>query len=536
MSTPNFGPQPWRVGRPSGRSRISASEDSGEWIRLPSYQGDLSDVAQLDDVLAARVNPIWEALRGREASEIARRIMELLHDLHHKPTLEAAVQLYQLWLADWVMPWAVWPHLREALSESDLADSLRLHELFVHWASESPDEDAIGASLFMLTHIRRSPPPAPILELGGYRRFVPGVARLVAVHYDADEDLLIGLARRRRLDAISVLCHLRSVEKPENREWLLTAGYDSGLYEGGIDYEPAAYFAAVHGRLLERLREAEIAPDHLVHYARIVAIMAQAAGGASSWKTLPDYADGPAVVERLFEHIGRTRQSLTLLRELRDLLCFLYPGRYDAEHMGEYWPPESCQRLYALGRLLFEPPFADDTALSSLWWEQPKPTLDDVRAGNLAVLDEVLENASDYADESAIADVVAWAIEYLALEADWEAREQRALELTHERMPGPCKGGLAGVTHEGLGSVYGQVLLQVALALRGFSPMGWPLLRASLETDFPHLPAAAASVLEGWPDSAFPPQANAFLRAALERADDAEVRSQLEKAIRMAGH
>jgi hypothetical protein len=114
-------------------------------------------------------------------------------------------------------------------------------------------------------------------------------------------------------------------------------------------------------------------------------------------------------------------------------------------------------------------------------------------------------------DDRHLATVVEWAVDYLQLAADPAARDARKRALLAQRMPGVCAGGLAGLTDPDLSSVYGQILLQIAQALQGRPPMGKPILLAALETDYPHLPTLAATVLRGWPDTAVPEEARQFL-------------------------
>jgi hypothetical protein len=505
---------PWHPSRQSVHSHIM---DGNNLVSIPgnfAYRS-LTDVANQRDLLATYVEPVWCSYKGLEGTVIAEKMISLMSELAESPSLEASIQLYQLFLAYFILPWSVWSNLSDSIRNSPLTESTFLQAYFLSWLQHSPDEVAVDAALFLLKYLHVSPPLTLLLELGRYRRLVSGVASLIETHHNADEDALIGLAASHTQSArLNALQFLQAVVKPENQQWLLTDGYDSG-----IEYEPCAYYAAVKGGLLARLQAAEVPPTMLVHYARSLAIMANAFGG--NVRTLFHYPDGPEAVERLFHHIAQVGQSTAFRSELWGILRLLFGRLKDAKDETDYppWTVAVCQRLYTLGRLHFEPPLANEDATEELYWEKPKPTLNDVIAGNLTVLSEVLEEAWLYSGDETVSKIVEWATAYLCLEADPQVRAQRAEELLQLPMPGVLSGGWDGVTHPGWASVYGQILLQTVQAMPEGKPIGWPLLRTCLESNLPHLRLAAANVFVRWPTSALPKGAFLHFFAAWCLAD-----------------
>jgi hypothetical protein len=103
-----------------------------------------------------------------------------------------------------------------------------------------------------------------------------------------------------------------------------------------------------------------------------------------------------------------------------------------------------------------------------------------------------------------VSSIVEWAIDSLALQASSPARVERRAVLRDTPMPGLRQGGLAAFEDEALGSVYGQVLLQVllrVLELQG-PATAWPLIEVGLGSDIPLVRRTAAQVMRVWPKEA----------------------------------
>lgn len=503
--------RPWAPSRNSFVASLLSDEIANE-----SHSHDnltLEDLHTRTDLLAETVTPVWNTNSGRSDVEISDQVMALLESLQDSPNRAEAIRLYQILFTDYFTHYGTWGRLNEKWQHSDLAESDFIFGLFMDWLLHAPDHEPVDAALFFLARTKKAPPMEFLLDLGIHPRMAVAVAALVARRFNADEDAIIRLASMHKYGAReTILSFLRTVDRPENKDWLLTVGYDSGA-----DYHPCGYYAAVHGDLLERLQEPSIDQERLVHYGKILGDMCQAWGGSSSWRSIEDYAEAPQAIGLFFDHVRTSNACRAMAAELRDILYYLNQAVEDADEDpdGDDRPPfdvDLLKQLHAEGRALFaRPDFTEEETLKFLWWERPDPTIEDLRAEGPPKFHDVLELAKTSSDNQALEQVVAWAIDYLELNSGEAAQRERQQALLDERMPGICTGGLAGVTDPNLGSVYGQILLQMAQALKGRAPMGAELLIAGLRTDYPHLPEVAAEVLREWPANSIPPEAKRLL-------------------------
>ena len=109
-------------------------------------------------------------------------------------------------------------------------------------------------------------------------------------------------------------------------------------------------------------------------------------------------------------------------------------------------------------------------------------------------------NESDRTNGDDFPQPVEWAERFLTVHEETEVANARREDLLGQEMPGVRAGGLAGFTGERLSSVYGQVLLQVLLAMRGKARMGDRLVKVGLQSDMPHVPNVAREVVAGCED------------------------------------
>lgn len=462
------------------------------------------------DLLSARVTPVWGAIKGHNDIEMANEIVTLLKRLVQEPCREDSIRLYQLFFTDYYTHFGTWNRLDAKWHEFGFAKSEFLYNFFLYWAEKAPDRMPIDAALFFLGRTNAKPPMELLLKLGSSHSLAVGSAAVIVKQYEADESALIrlaalhGFAVRER-----ILSFLVEVKQPENKEWLLTDGYNSGA-----DYHPCGYYAAVHGDLLSRLQADDVSFEMLGHYGRILADMCQAAGGSLTWKTIHDYTDAPETIERFFHLVSDLQAAKSMPSQLRDILRFISNETPQEDGEDTIWDAHQLTKIFSLGRALFSAPYFSRQEIANyLYWEQPPLTIENLQEQGIVVFYDVLELAIKSDDDNNLSDVISWAIDYLHLNAIEEEREQRKIDLLSERMPGVCSGGIAGIQDPGLGSIYGQVLLQIAQALEGYSPLGEPILLAALKTDYPHLPGIAAEMLRQWPQGHLSVEVQAVLRS-----------------------
>ena len=499
--------RPWSQGRTAYVD--SVIHEHVERDNRVSGHPTLAELATRTDLLAAAVTPVWETNSGRGAEEIAGKVMELAQSINEAPNLGSSIRLYQILFTDYYTHFGAWTIIGRSWDESALAHSDFMFDLFMDWFEHAPEEKVADSALFFLSRTKKKPPLDSLMRVAHDYRLSVGVGALVKRQYNADEDVLISIAKMHHYSVREIiLSYLETVKRTENIEWLLTEGYDSKAF-----YHPCGYYAAVHGDLLTLLRAPRVAPERLVHFANILGDMCQASGGSPSWKTIEDYPDAMEAIALFYEHVRQNKQSVTLASQLSDTLYYLqaHTGDEDDELV---FDRVELTRLYEIGQAFFvEPSFSKEERLRYLYWERPEPTLDDLEIYGVEKFYDLLELSKDQENESLLRGVVDWVHDYLKLDAVPDVREARKKELLANRMPGVCSGGIAGLQDPDLSSIYGQLLLQTAQALQGaVKPIGAQLLLAGLKTDYPHLPKAAADVFLSWADqSEIPEEARLML-------------------------
>lgn len=503
MPTTSFS-HPWAAGRPailtalSGEADVDSLPDSA--VHDETRTQPLAALAVRLDLFSTVVDPLIEAID--KDTDVATLIGDALSAFSDAPSLAPATRLYQLLLNDKHYPDNTWRRLAAILRDGPLGEDRAVRDLLVGWLAEAPDRTPIDTSLFLLTYLRSEPPQIELLQgLARHHGFVSGVAAVITRRFDLPvvETALLTLAKLYSGTLRTmILQRLTTVESTAGRDWLLTEGYDNGL-----DYETSAWSAAVLGRMIEGLREPELPLDDLVHRARTLERMAEVAGMQpffGHWFSINDYSDGPEALGHVIDHAGRLAELPAVLwRPLVDLLYFLEEdGAGESVDGEQFWPEAVVGELAARLAALLDRPEVD---VNAYWWRRPDPTLADLQAGAIDKLNPVVSRA----DGQALLAVVDWVIGYLALDAPAEAARLRREELLATPLAGTRQGGLAGMTDEALGSVYGQVLLQLLLRLKETGTVaGWPLLRAALAAEVPMLREVAAGTLEAWSPAGLP--------------------------------
>ena len=486
---------PWNPGRYSLADHLrcafaSACELPDEALLRDLRETPLHELAARLHLFREHVTPVVAAVT--KETDVVAWMMELLTEYSTSPSLVCATRLYQLFIDSSRYNGDTCSRLSAALEKHVIAEDPIIRGLLVGWLEQAPDRNVLRMASFILCRHRGAPPPVDlILTLGRSYHLVLPAGALVINRYPSEvaEDVVIGFAKG--FDGVtrtSLLEMLTVVRKPENRDWLLTEGYDNGK-----DYDQSAYAAAVLGGLVERLRQPRLGPEALFHHARALSIMGSAFGVVGD---LFDYADGPEAVSLLLDHLESLGAGLP--ESLEEPLVYIYwtfDCLWDPEAAAQSgpWTPDLAAKVASRARALLDQCGMDP---DRYWWQRPKPTLADLRAGNLTVLHDVVNEA----EGEELEDILAWATEHLQLNAPRAESEARRLALLGNPWKGVALGGLAGVTDPVLKSEYGQVLLQPVLRLRNTGLVaGRPLIRAALDSGVPMLQEIAATVLANWP-------------------------------------
>ncbi len=317
-------PLPWAAARP-GLCRHLRDGDPN--VALPDEKLaslgklPLAELAQRTDVFAQVVEPVVDAIGP--GTDVASLIVGLLESFAANPERHAIIQLYQLTFSDQGYPDGIWRELAQRLEASAAGASPAVRDLLVGWLEDAPDRGPIDTALFLLARHRAEPPPVePLMVLVRSYDFLYGVATTIAERIAEPEDHLIALARQNTHAARTRLLQmLTRVDSAANRQWLLTEGYDNLA-----DYETSAYAAAIHGRLIERLRSPVLPVEDVRHHVRHLRLMTEDVGKQpffGRWWSINDYADGPEAVERLIGHVAHHDLASESSNDLAELVYFL---------------------------------------------------------------------------------------------------------------------------------------------------------------------------------------------------------------------
>jgi hypothetical protein len=450
----------------------------------PYCNRSLEDLASDLSIFRVAVKPCVASIP--EGAGLVPIVMDLLKEASRGSNEEAA-QLYLLLLDYWRTPRAVWPALSEQIAADDVRRDPHVGRLFAHWLMHAPDWTVVDCALFALARVDHSPPQHVLEVLGSSRDLADGAAWVLSRHHPGADRSFMAIARRVEDGTRArVLRFVREVSDPADRAWLLDEGYQSW------DCDSCAHEAAVLGRLLEALRDSIDEPARFERYVRVLGAMAKSMlAGNPSVAKLDDYVDGPATVAIVIEHINRYGTTIEMREHMKYVLCFL--SDEDGKDWA-FWPYEERARA---ARELREALTATGSNDEPFFWERDHSTIANLDAGELDKLNHVIDDAELYGD---FAQLVDWAERFLGLHEAAEVANARRDELLGQKMSGVHAGGLAGLTDDRLSSVYGQVLLQVLLAMRGKGRMGDRLVTVGLESDMPHVPNVAREVVAGWED------------------------------------
>jgi hypothetical protein len=513
---------PWAAGKASLHDRLRECRDPDDArVSLPFdlYRVTLSDLANTPGLFAEPVSPVVPDID--KDTDVAGLVESLLWEIDRHPTRPAIIQLYQLLFSDFKVNFGTWPRLSEIFLTTDLGARPTVFALFTEWIREAPDFGPVNSALFALARLSRQPDLDVLLTLAVAPELAPGVARVVAAHFDPSEDYLIHLCKLhsdRFGPRSGVMARLRHVRRAENRSWLLSADFRT------VGHSSDPYYAAVHGRLIDQLRRPHVDEEELIRYANIIDLLCRNVG-IGSMRSIEDYAEGPEAVALLCRHAGSLGMPEDVRGYLRSILCTIesLPG-LESSRSEVHWTADRCAPLAAELRRLFALPHVGET---EFYWEHV-PSVEDLQSGDLSLLNDVLDRVSS---RSGLAEVVAWAIDYLELDSPPAVRVRRRAEVLARPMPGVRFGGLAAFTEDDLGSEYGQIVFQLLRRMReADAPLGWPIVRAGLDSEIRFHRAAAAEVLAGWPEETLPPEAGQMAQWALAAApEDEEVRSALRR-------
>ncbi len=497
-----------------------ALPDDANW-RLRFLDRGLQAYSQDLTVFAVVVPPVIDAIDCD--ADIGAPVVDLIRRIADAPALELVVQLYQLLVCAVNVGRDTWLALDDALrAPGGLGAQPMVRELFLWWAQESPDEQIVDTSLFVLARCTQATPLGLLTALGRCPHFAYGVACALALQHGPAEDALISLARLHggRIRT-NILEQLRVVANPRNKAWLLTEGY-----ENGVDWEdPCAYFAVVHGGLIDVLRKPGISRGELFHAVSAMARLCMNVGDKPFfryWWTMVDYRDGPEALRLLLAHVAAAGGPEELWAGLRVVLyAFLDREQFDPAADGvPVWNTSIAAPPEATLRALLSLPHVPRWVLHG----HPPATVANLEAYGPSQLNEVVSGV----DGVTIDALVQWAVCFLALDQDEHASAQRRAELLDIPLDGVCTGGLAGVTDPALGSQYGQVLLQMLQCLRNVpSAAAWPLLEAGLGSDVLFHRQAAAEALSHWPGPLPAGAVEAVHRALHAAPDDEALRHSL---------
>lgn len=448
------------------------------------------------------------------AKDPADAVKAALIELTTESTAANADALYDLLLEHSAMDYV--DALLEAIVEHGDWPADRLYRVAEWLATGAPDREPVKIGIAILGIFQGGEGEDLLLELGRHEEFtlfcVVGLQNTVDDWERALWDLgkeVTGWGR------IHVVERLAGTTDEHIQSWLLREGCRNDIMP-----EYTALICAETGGLAEALALPE-PDDDLVHGARVIlSALTRGRGGPASG--LESYEDGPLAVERFLEILSArslTIEDFVLLHQIRRFLKdedeaygsgaerwsavrMDLGAKVDALLDRDEWPRRVRRAVEAEGDDFFVAIEAADILGVDIW---------DVHFRRLQGGEE------------------AW---YHVMQTDDRERAERVVAHAEATLPlaeiaiGPAKELGMGPEWSAHGAL--DFVLQ---ELGRFPGLGWPLIKAGLESPVIRNRNMALRALEGWESEEWPADAIDVLGHAIEREPVEETRERMEEVL-----
>jgi hypothetical protein len=451
---------------------------------------------------------------GGQAEERARQVRDALIAMTRESTDRGAHALYTLMTEGGTLDYV--DALLEAIVEHEDWDEERLYAVARWLAEEAPDRDAVKIGLAILGAFTEVDTRELFLALGRHEEFT--LYSVVAVQNTCPdwEQVLWALGKQvRGWGRIHIVERLAETTDEHIRSWMLRDGCRNDIMN-----EYTALICARTGGLAEALALPE--PDDALVSGAAEILSALLAGGGPA-EGMEAYPEGPQALQAFLDVLWRRQLSISDFILLRDIQRFLEDDDEVFGAVGELWEPVR-QALH------------DGTV--SLLEREDWP----VRVRG--VVEEEGDGFWVAAQAARLLKMDIWDVYYRRLlrgENEWYAvmqtDDRRRIErvVAHAESVLPLAEIASGAGEEpGMGPEFRDhsALDFVLQDLRRFPGLGWPLIRSGLQSPVIRNRNMAVRALAEWDRDAWPSDAEAELRAALEVEPAEKTRAMMQRVVR----
>ena len=509
---------PWR-NRPSIYQHILANVRPGE----PGL-GDQGDLLPDDEIVNAGQELRWApgALDGvfghhagnSEATETANKILESFRTLARKTTYENASSLYSLLLEHPTLSYV--DHLLEAVITSSDLNLKRIHTIAQWLATGAADREPVKCAIALLGVFPGGHDRDLLLTLGRHEDFTLFVAVAIKNSDNDSELTLWSLACLvNGWGRIHIIERLTETRDEQIKAWMLREGY-----KNGIMYEYTALICARTGELLPALRGPE--PDDKVLTGAGSILTALIAGRGGPTDGIEAYEDGAEVTELYLSHLQERDIDVQGFVDINTIEQFI------KDESGELDPAlgwrQRSERLLSLTNAILSRPDWEQKVREGLDSENDQtfwPATQAARLLNIDAWDVYFERLKRGEDR--------W---YFTVQTNDPERIDRVIEFAEETLPlQMIASGPADSMGIGPEFRHHSALDFVLQDLRRFPGKGWALIQAGLQSPTVRNRNMAVQALAAWDRTAWPFEAEALLKRAIDLEPNDATRAMMVKAL-----
>ena len=452
---------------------------------------------------------------GADTADNARKILDSFRALTKKADDERAESLYSLLREHSALGYV--DHLLEAVVADDDLDAERLHTVASWLATGAADREPIKYAIALLGVFQGGGDRDLLLTLGRHEEFTL-FASVALKNSDDDPDLSLwalaclvtGWGR------IQIIERLAETKDEQIKAWMLREGYRNDIMQ-----EYTALTCSKTGELLAALRQVEPDARLLKGAGSLLTTLIRGRGGPSDG--IESYVDGAEATELYLRHLQSRELDLEDFVGVRVIQRFLDEQGGEAQDPALGWR-ERRATLQGLINAICSRPGWDTNVHEQLQSEDRQifwTATEAARELGIDTWDIYFERLKRGEDQ--------W---YFVMQTNDHERIDKVVQFAEETLP-LQEIGSGPADSLGLGPEFQHhsALDFVLQDLRRFPSKGWPLIRSGLQSPVVRNRNMAIQAFAAWDRTAWPVEAEALLRRAIEAEPYDHIRETMSKTL-----
>ncbi len=457
---------------------------------------------------------------GTAAADAARKILESFRALAKKANDDRADSLYSMLVEHSALGYV--DHLLETVVADDDLDAERLQTIARWVATGAADREPIKCAIALLGVFQGGEDRDLLLTLGRHEEFT--LFASVALKNSGDDPelslwalacLVTGWGR------IQIIQRLAETKDEQIKAWMLREGYRNDIME-----EYTALICARTGDLLSALRKLQPDEKLLKGAGSLLTTLIRGRGGPS--EGIESYVDGAEATELYLQHLQSRDLDLEDFIAVSAIELFLNEEEGEVQDPALGWPKRRATLLDLTGAIRSRPGWEEkvreglDSQARQTFWTATEAA----RVLGIDTWDIYFERLKRGEDQ--------W---YFVMQTNDHERIDKVVQFAEETVPlQEIASGPADSLGLGPEFQHHSALDFVLQDLRRFPSKGWPLIRAGLQSPVVRNRNMAIQALAAWDRTAWPVEAEALLRRAIEAEPKDETRAIMIKALADESH